>query len=126
MNIQLILHAVIGVIVLALVGTIYIEHNTIQLQAANIATLTTQNSVCEASNASWKKLTDVQNSAIDKLKAIATQKAADAAKAAASVAEHRRKLDARANALMQRKVDKDDCKGAAQVLDSYIAGRANQ
>lgn len=126
MNIQLILLGVLGAVLLGLTGTVYVEHETIRVQAANIETLTTQKDACEASNLKWKTLTDVQNTAIAKLTAIAKQKAADAAKAALSVAEVRRKLDAQAAALLAQKVNKDDCKGAAEVLDSYIKGRAPQ
>jgi Tfp pilus assembly protein PilN len=121
-NIQAILMGVLALIMLGLCVTIGIQHATITNQRANIAALTAENSACVASNDTWKKLTDTQNAAIAKLKTVAQQRAATAAKAQQTASLVSAKDKAKAQAILAQAVDADDCKGAMQVLKTYLNG----
>lgn len=111
---------IVGCIVIGIGIFGYAEHVAINDLRSQLQTALDQKSACDATNENWKLQAASQNDAINKLSAAIKQREADTAKAVAAAQSARDKAATKAAAIMAQPVNKDDCKGAMEVLQSYI------
>jgi len=119
-TIEAVFLAVVGMIILGLGITIWVEHGTIENLNTRITTADAKKAECDATNENWKATSQTQTNAIANLVTADKTRSAANDKAQAAAQSTRTAKEQIAASILAQPVDADDCKAAGKIMSIYL------